>query len=401
MAQDAMAGPAAGGGSRALVVALCFAVAVLEGYDIQAVGVVARKLARALELHPDQMGWIFSISNVGLVLGATAGGWLADKFGRKPVFVASVLTFGLFTLATAAATDFNTIFAARFLAGLGFGGAIPNMMAVAAEISPPERRASTAAAMFCGMPMGGATSALFTANMPPDFDWRIVFIIGGVLPLLVAPLIWFKLPETRAEAAGPVNRNVFFALFGEGRAAPTLLLWLAFLPTLLILYLLLNWLPTLIVDKGFSEAVSPQASLAFNAASVVGALLFGNLVDRGGTRWPFAAAYILLIGTLIWLGQATSWVLVLALAGAAGFFLLGAQYALYGIAASYYPASVRGTGSGWSTAIGRVGSIIGPLAAGFLLNTGMTASNVFVLLAPAAALAGAAVFVLSFFKRAD
>ncbi len=147
--------------------------------------------------------------------------------------------------------------------------------------------------------------------------------------------------------------------------------------------------------------MSPQASLAFNAASVVGALLFGNLVDRGGTRWPFAAAYILLIGTLIWLGQATCWVLVLALAGAAGFFLLGAQYALYGVAASYYPASVRGTGSGWSTAIGRVGSIIGPLAAGFLLNTGMTASNVFVLLAPAAALAGASVFVLSFFKRVD
>lgn len=383
-----------------ITVALCFLVAVVEGFDIQAMGVAAPRLAPQFGFDPRQMGWIFAISNIGLVIGASLGGWLADKVGRKPVFIAAVVSFGIFTLLTSLVGTFGALFAVRFCAGLGFGAALPNMMALAAEVSVPEKRASTAALMFAGMPLGGGTSALLTQLLPPDFDWRVLFEIGGILPLLLAPTIYFLMPETLTKAAaGAPRTSIVAALFADGRTPVTLLLWLAFLPTLLILYLILNWLPTLVVANGLERAVAPQASLAFNFASVAGALVFGRAVDRMDTRWPMTLAYAGLIGSLIALSVSRGLEMTLLLSGAAGFFLLGANYALYGVAATYYPQSVRGTGSGASVAVGRIGSIIGPLLAGILLGSGTSAAGVVQYMVPVAALAGAAVVGLSFFRR--
>ncbi len=384
----------------AITVALCFLVAVIEGFDIQAIGVEAPRLAPEFGLSPGGLGWIFSISNIGLVIGASFGGWFADRVGRKPVFIAAVLIFGVFTLLTTVTSTFALLFAVRLLAGLGFGAALPNMMAVAAEISAPEKRAVTAAAMFCGMPIGGGTSALLTQVLPPDFDWRVLFIVGGIFPLLLAPALHFFMTETLQRGEARKSRvNVWHALFGEQRASATLLLWLAFLPTLVILYLILNWLPTLVVAKGMGPAVAPQASLLFNFSSVAGALLCAWLVDRFDPRWPLTIAYVGLIASLFALSHSTSTSAMVLLSGAAGFFLLGANYALYGVAPQYYPTHVRGTGSGASVAVGRIGSIIGPLSAGVLLGSGISASGVVAYLVPVAALAGIAVFWLSFLRR--
>ena len=132
-----------------VTVALCLLCAVLEGFDIQAMGVAAPRLMPEFGLSPDQMGSVGSISNFGLVIGAAFGGWLADRVGRKPVFIGAVATFGVFTLGVALANSFTMLFVLRFLAGLGFGGALPNIMAMATEVSAPSKRAQTAAIMFC------------------------------------------------------------------------------------------------------------------------------------------------------------------------------------------------------------------------------------------------------------
>jgi AAHS family 3-hydroxyphenylpropionic acid transporter len=385
----------------AVTIGLCFFVAVLEGFDIQAMGVAAPRLAPQFGFDSRQMGWIFSFSNIGLVIGASIGGWLADKTGRKPVLIFAVAAFGTFTLATAFAGNYETLLAARFCAGLGFGAALPNLMAIASEISRPGKAASTAATMFCGMPVGGGMAALTTQLLPPDFDWRVLFYLGGVLPLLLIPALAWLMPVTLVRAADRAPRKpVLHVLFGEGRAVSTLLLWLAFLPTLLILYLFLNWLPTLVIAKGLEITVAPRASMAFNFGSVAGALLLGWLVDRYKFRWPLSLSYLALIGTLVLLAASSSHGVVIALSAAVGFFLLGANYALYGVAPGYYPRQIRGTGSGASIAVGRVGSIIGPLLAGVLMGGGTSATGVVQYMIPVAAVSLVAVFALSFHSRA-
>ena len=387
----------------AITVGLCFSVAVLEGFDIQAIGVAAPRMVPELGLAANQMGWIFSIVNIGIVIGAAFGGRLADRIGRKPVFMGAVSMFGVFTLATAFAGNFASLFTVRFLVGLGFGAALPNMMAVASEISRPEHRTITAAAMFCGLPFGGGTSALLTQVFSPETDWRVLFYIGGGLPLLIVPALYLWMTETlqRSDAQTAERAPIVEALFSGGRAPPTLLLWLTFFPTLLILYLILNWLPTLVAAQGLDPAVTPRASLWFNFGSIPGALLFSSLVDRLGPRWPLAGSYVALVASLALLGGSTTLASIVFFSGAAGFFLMGANYSLYGVAAAYYPQHVRGTGSGASVAVGRVGAVVGPMLAGTLLSQGLTATQVILAMVPAAAIAGVSVFLLSFYAQAD
>ena len=183
----------ASGGARVirpgLVIGVCLLIATLEGYDVQAFGVAAPHMARELGLNPGQVGWAGSAANFGLVLGALAGGWAADRWGRKPVLLASVLAFGLFSLATAFAQGVEPLLAARFLTGLGFGGVMPNLIALAAEIAAPGRRAAMTSAMFCGMPAGGAAVSLLARLAGEHADWRLLFLVGGGLPLLIAPLM--------------------------------------------------------------------------------------------------------------------------------------------------------------------------------------------------------------------
>lgn len=383
-------------------VALCFLVAVLEGFDIQALGVAAPKLAPELSLGPGEMGWLFAIGSIGILFGAALGGRVADRIGRKPVFAAAVAVFGACTLAMVWAGSFATLLTFRGLAGLGFGAALPNMMAVAIEISPPARRAFTAAAMFCGLPLGGALAALVTQVLPADFDWRSLFYIGGVLPMLLVPAILVLMVETypasergKAQSAVPVGR----ALFAEGRARATLLIWIVLLPTMLMLYLMLNWLPTLVAAQGLERDVAPLASLWFNLGGMLGGLMLAPLVDRFGDRWPITLAFTALIVVLLGLSASQSGMMMLLLSGVGGFLLLGANYAFYGVAAAFYPAEARGTGSGAAVAVGRIGSVIGPLLAGMMMGQGGSATDVILWLAPCAALAAVAAFALATARR--
>jgi AAHS family 3-hydroxyphenylpropionic acid transporter len=385
---------------RFRTIVLCFLVAVLEGYDIQAIGVAAPRLAPALGLQPEELGLIFSISNIGLVIGALVGGWLADRLGRRTVLVGAVVTFGVFTIATLFVGGFIDLFAVRLLTGFGLGAALPNMMALAAEISTQEKRGSTTTMMFCGMPLGGGSSAWFVSMIDVD-EWKVVFLVGGVLPLLLVPLLHFYLPNLRVTAAQAVERiGIIQGLFGDGRAIPTILLAIVYFPTLLILYLLLNWLPTLMMANGLPKSLGSQVSLAFNIGGIIGALLLGWILDRFGFRWPATICYVVLIAAMLALSGATEATQAIVFTCLAGIGLLGAQYGLYGVAVSYYPDQVKGLGSGYVVGIGRLGSIVGPMIAGIWLARGETAANVISSMVPYAVCAGVAVFALSFFAFA-
>jgi AAHS family 3-hydroxyphenylpropionic acid transporter len=379
-----------------MVVGVCMLVAGLDGFDIQAFGVAAPRMAPALQLNPGQLGLIGSIATFGLMLGAFAGGWAADRWGRKRVLLVSVVMFGVFSIATAMATGGDSLLAARFLAGLGFGGAMPNLIAMAAEVAPPGRRALVTGAMFCGFPLGGAGVSLLARLGGANSDWRMLFIVGGVLPLVVAPLIAWGLPETRPVADPVADRGLSKALFGEGRAVPTLLLWTGSVLSLLVMYLMIYWLPILVVSKGHHPADGASASLAFNLAAVAGALVLGFAADRLGVRRTIVAAYLAL-GVALWgLGVASVLGAILVMSGAAGFLVIGVQYILYGLAPLLYPPQVRSAAAGASVGVGRIGSVPAPLIGGLLLQAGWSAGQVLDAMIPVALAAGTAILVLTF-----
>lgn len=378
--------------SPTIIITICLLIAALEGYDIQAFGVAAPRIAAQLHLGPGQMGWAGSVAMIGMMIGAVLGGSLADRWGRKPVLAVSVAAFGVFSLATAASWSFETLVLARFLTGLGFGGAIPNLMAIATDISPPDKRAGTTTSMFCGLPAGGAMVALLARSGGDTMDWHALFLVGGVLPLLITPIVLLWLPETRPQSAQVVTYGN--ALWGEGRVSMTVLLWLAFCLALLINFLMLNWLPSLVEAKGMRPSDGATASLWFNVASVLGALALGRLVDRFGPYWLVSLAFVAL-GLAMWgLAGAATLMGVLAFATAAGFLVAGGLFVLYAVTPGFYPLPVRAVGSGAAVAVGRFGSILGPITAGQLRAGGFSPDQVFQAMIPAALVAAATAFVL-------
>ncbi len=381
------------------IVAICFGIAALEGYDIQAFGVAAPHMAPELGLGPAELGWAGSAAMFGLVIGALSGGWLADRFGRRPVLTVSVALFGIFSVVTALSHSFEMLTLARLATGIGFGGAMPNLIAIATEISPPNRRAMTTTTMFCGLPAGGAVVALLAQFGGEALDWRMIFLIGGALPLLLAPVVFFFLPETRPAPSGDLDRRVMRGLFAQGRAQATLLIWMIFALDLLVTYLLLNWLPTLVVAKGFTATDGASASFWMNIASVGGALLLGWSADRFGYRGLLVSVYAGLAVALYVLAQATGMVAVIAGSAAAGLTVVGGLYVLYALAPTYYPPHIRAAGAGAAIAVGRLGSIGGPLIAGELRAAGYGPDDVLMALIPAVLLTVAGVWALTTFCK--
>lgn len=375
---------------------LCFLLTLLEGFDIQAIGVAAPLLIPDLGLTPGQAGVVFGAGMAGLVGGALGGGWMADRMGRKPLLMIAVGVFGLFTLATVVAGGPVSLGLYRLLAGIGLGAAMPTLVAIALEIAPSDRRTRTTTLMFSGMPAGGALAALFAAGFLTRFGWHSIFVAGGVLPLLLLPAIARLMPDSRTAAAGSAQRpGSVQALFGDGRLLITLLAWCTFGLMLLVLYLLLNWLPSLVAAKGLGGVGGAGAAFAFNVGSVIGCWVIGVLVDRLGPRVPIIAAFPAVALSLFGLSGANSLLPVLVLAGLAGFFLLGAQYSLYGVIPLYYPAQARGLATGASIAAGRLGSIGGPLVAGHLLGQGWGPAGVAMAMVPVVLSAGVAAAVMT------
>ncbi|EEA04671.1 major facilitator superfamily MFS_1 [Burkholderia sp. H160] len=374
----------AAGSSTALTLALCFLVAVLEGIDLQSTGVAAPRMAHEFGLSVSQLGLAFSAGMFGLLPGAMIGGRLADKIGRKRVLMISMVVFGVFSIATAQVWSFESLLIARVLTGIGLGGAMPNLIALSSEAVDPRHRNTAVSVMYCGMPLGGALAALIGVLSAGNTAWRHIFYVGGAGPLIIIPLLMALLPESREFAIGSRDTTTADtpllstreALFGEGRAAATIGIWISFFCTLIVLYFLLNWLPSLTVGRGMSRSQAGIAQIFFNVGSVIGVLGIGVLMDRFRQALSVTAIYACIVGALIALSQVASIETLSVAVLFAGMGVVGAQSMLYALSAASYPTSVRGTGVGAAVAVGRVGSIVGPVAAGQLLSMGKSSALV-------------------------
>lgn len=395
MSSSTTQAPSSRTAGTAWVLGLCLVVAVLEGLDLQSTGVAAPRMAREFGLSVRQLGIAFSAGMFGLLPGAMLGGRLADLIGRKRVLLISMVAFGAFSLLTAQTSTFATLLLARLLTGLGLGGAMPNLIALSAEAVPQRLRNTAVSVMYCGMPIGGALAALIGVLSAGDTEWRHIFYAGGFGPLIIAPAILAWLPESNAYRAASSNAQAMHGgppstlrvLFGDGRAAVTAQIWISFFCTLIVLYFLLNWLPSLIVSRGLTRGQAGITQILFNVGSVVGVLATGTLMDRVRPMRVVATVYAGIAVSLFMLAGAGNMLWLSLSVLLAGMGVVGAQSMLYALSAASYETVMRGTGVGAAVAAGRIGSIVGPLAAGQLLAGGASATTVIAASIPVTVLA--------------
>lgn len=326
-----------------LTIGLCFLVALMEGLDLQAAGIAAGGIAQAFALDKMQMGWIFSAGILGLLPGALVGGMLADRYGRKRILIGSVALFGLFSLATAIAWDFPSLVFARLMTGVGLGAALPNLIALTSEAAGPRFRGTAVSLMYCGVPIGAALAATL-GFAGANLAWQTVFWVGGVVPLILVPLLMRWLPESAVFA-------------GEKQSAPPL-----------------------------------RALFAPETAS--GTLMLGALMDKLRPVTMSLLIYSGMLASLLALGTVSSFNGMLLAGFVAGLFATGGQSVLYALAPLFYSSQIRATGVGTAVAVGRLGAMSGPLLAGKMLALGTGTVGVMAASAPGILVAGLAVFIL-------
>lgn len=422
---------------------LCLLVTMFEGFDLQILGVIAPMIRKDLSLTPQELGLVFGGATLGLMIGAIVSGLVADAIGRKPTLVASIAVFAAFTWVSSLAMSAEHLALARFCTGVGLGGAMPCIATLASEESGRGGNIAFVTIMFAGMPLGGGISALAVALWPGETSWRMIFQIGGALQIGLTALIWCFMPESKvfrsriaAAKSGPLNPDrlspdhvspdrVSPALASSALARPApsrtatiansrdhssasqgpdrlpIVHWagvaalcIAFFCTLLSLHFFLNWLPSLLSAQGISQRGTSLVSAVFGLAGAFGSLFVGWLVQIGRTRIAMFAAYAGIAAA-----SAAPWVFGAGIAGAyaisavIGACLVGAQMTLYGLAPSVFPARIRGTGVGATIAMGRLGSFVGPTAAGVLLGAGWGQGQVMAMIAPVSVLAAISIAV--------
>lgn len=412
------------------LVVFSFLILISDGYDIGAVAFAVPHLLKEWQITDrSALGPVFSASLFGILFGSPLFGYLGDRFGRKVAAVFSCLTFGIFTLAAAWATSLTDLLWLRALAGVGIGGLLPNMIALNGEYAPRKFRATLIILMFCGVTFGGAIPGAVSNWLVPTYGWKIIFIIGGILPIVLAGAASLWLPESakflvvkqdRARLVGilgrlapgvPIGPNTKFVipdekvysgfspkyLFADGMHVITPLLWLCFAVNLMGFYFLVSWMPTLLIgQKVLSPTDAATATALVQIGGTVGGILICRPMESRGF-WPVALLFAGAIPcvALIGFSATTSSTALMVNAFLAGFCVLGLQFGLNAASAMVYPTSFRTNGSGWAFGIGRFGSIVGPIFGGYLVQAKLPLQNLFVVAACPFVIGAIACFVLA------
>jgi AAHS family benzoate transporter-like MFS transporter len=380
------------------LLAVCALIIIFDGYDLVIYGVVLPKLMASWQLSPLQAGAMGSYALFGMMFGAFIFGPLSDRIGRKKVIALCVILFSLFTFINGFARDVFEFGVCRFIAGLGIGGVMPNVVALMTEYAPKKIRNLLVTIMFSGYSVGGMLSAGLGMWLVPDFGWSSVFFVA-IIPLILLPVILKLLPESpgflsrgnqsqrlvhivqqlnpaytyQPEDAfvyplEPSSSTPLFALFKDGRAITTVMFWISFFMCLLMVYALGSWLPKLMNQAGYPLGSSIMFLMILNIGAIFGAVGGGWLADKFNPRLVLTVFFVLATVSISLLGFKSSALVLNLLVAIAGATTIGTQIVLYSYVGQFYPLKIRSTGIGWASGVGRTGAILGPMLGGTLLS---------------------------------
>jgi AAHS family 4-hydroxybenzoate transporter-like MFS transporter len=411
------------GGLQILVVALCLLVQICDGYDVNSVAWAVPKLIDLWHLPPPAFTSAFLWSSIGIMVGALSAGPIGDRVGRKPLLLVSLTIFGLASLGSAFVGSLGLLTFLRFFTGLGIGGAFPGAATLTGDYAPQRRRAMLIMASFTGAPIGGFVGGQIVAALLPHFGWPVIFVIGGVFPLVLVPVLAMLLPESprflatkqnlsphqaallrRLDiepgqvAAHPVDiarESPVKMLFSRGYALQTVLMWIIFFCSLMNLFLFAYWMPTVFHLIGMPPAKAVFASSLRDFGAIWAVLYLGWAIDRVGPERSLAfhyaagAAFIALIALV-----AMPYALLLTVTFFSGMTIIGSQTGANATCGKLYPARMRTSGLGWALGIGRLGGIAAPVLGGWLLSLGLKPTHIFLSSSAFALIAAAATGLL-------
>ncbi len=412
---------------------LCGLCLMIDGFDVQAMGYVAPALIKDWHLSGPALGPVFSAALFGVLVGSLLFSMLADKIGRRPVLVGATLFFGLMTLWTGRADSMNELLAARFVAGMGLGGIMPNAVALIGEFSPLKSRVAVVMIVANGFNIGAAFGGFLAAWLIPSYGWRSVFYLGAAVPTAIAILMVFLLPESlqflvlqgkksyvtkwlkRIDPAAVTDDSSRYIvreqkkegvpavhLFSQGRAAVTSLLWAIFFINLLNLYLLASWLPTVVSAAGYATSTAVLVGTSLQVGGLLASFVMAGFVRRLGIIPVLLLGFLIGSISIAMIGVVAGTLSVLVTAVfMAGWGVVGNQGTLNALASTYYPTYLRSTGVGWCLGIGRIGAIVGPLFAGELMRRNLPTHQLFFTVAGLALIATALMFTLKWLIKPE
>lgn len=393
-----------GGLEKKLTIFLCFLVAFFEGFDLQAPGIAAKGIAATFGLDQLQMGYVFSLGVFGMLFGAFFGGRVADYLGQKKVLMLAVAIFGVFFSISALAPNLEVLYVARFLTGVGLGAAMPTMISVVGDEATEANRGKLNSLMYCGLPVG----AICVAGLGmffPQISWHTLFLIGGLAPLLLLPFMALILKDKKKQQQAQVQPEAVPAmseiLFKNKKYAHTLPLWVSFFFTLMVNYILISWLPNLLMEQGLEKKQAFLVMLVFQVGAVIGTLALGYLLDRLKLWQMSVIIYSGLLIAVFILFTTTSVPLLIFAGVIGGIFSTGGQSILYGISPIFYSPAGKVTGVGSAISLGRLGAMTGPLLTGKILALGLGTTGILIASAPGIVLSAVAVTALSRYKDAQ
>lgn len=401
-----------------LVLFWCALIIIFDGYDLAVAGIALPSIMKEMGVEPTKAGFMVSSALFGMMFGAIFLGTIADKIGRRWAIAICIFLFSAFTAAAGFARDPILFSILRFVAGLGIGGVMPNVVAEMTEYSPKKIRSTMVTLMFSGYAVGGMLAALLAKGMIEAYGWHSVFFAAGA-PVVLIPFILKAMPESmpflikenrldelkaivsRLEPRYQPHAGDHFTLpsedkatgapigklFHEGRGFSTVMFWVAFFMCLFMVYALSSWLTKLMASAGYSLGSALTFVLVLNFGAIIGAIGGGWLADKFHIKYVLMAFYALAAVSITLLGHKFSTEMLFLLVGLAGASTIGTQILTYAYVGQFYPMAVRSTGIGWASGVGRSGAILAPIVIGALVGMNLPLQQNFIAIALPAVIA--------------